>query len=231
VLSAATARALADVAARANDVLHAYDPGYVAAFDDVRGTERIVRNVDPWAVVPPDGAYLIVADRSGARGYSRDGRLSFADGRLQTAGGDDVLGYAAGGDGMLRSLRADPIDVALGRTTDAHVESDGSVVYTRTVVEPRSMQRTIQRVVVGTIALARFPAGTNPRTEERPQPHLGRPNTDGFGPLGTHARGLGTFDVDRGLAKLQEAYLALRALQAAQLARSKLDAGAMDLVK
>lgn len=231
MLNAATARALADVAARANDVLHAYDPGYVPAFDDVRGAERIVRNLDPFGVVPPDQAYFVIADRSGTRSYSRDGRLSFADGRLRTAGGDDVLGYATGGDRTVRPLRADPIDVALGRTTDAHVEPDGSVVYTRTVVEPRSMQRTVQRVVVGTIALARFPAGTNPRAGERPQPYLGRPNADGFGLLGTHERGLGAFDVDRGLAKLQEAYLALRALEAAQLARSKLDAGAMDLVK
>ena len=230
MLNAATARALADIAARANDVLHAYDPGYVAQFGDASVPERVLRAGDPLAVVPPSDAYFIVTDASGERRYTRDGRFRLSEGRLQNAEGD-VLGYAPGADGAPpRTLGVDAVDAALGRPTDVRVDPDGSVEYSRGVTDPRTMQRVTQRVVVGTIALARFPAGTNP-LRSAVAPHVGRPGATGFGMLATKARSIGSLDVNLGLAKLQEAYLTFHALQAAQKARGELDVGAMGLVK
>jgi len=231
VLNAATARALADIAARANDVLHAYDPGYIPQFGDAGVRERVVRDDDPLAVVAPEGDYFVVAGASGERRYSRDGRLRFTDGRLQNSEGD-VLGFPPGAQqgSFPQQLRADPVDAALGRPIDVRVEADGGITYTRTVTDPRTMQRVAQRVDVGTIALARFPAGTNP-LRAAVAPHVGRPGTAGFGRLVSSARALGSIDVNLGIAKLQEAYLAFHALQAAQRARGELDTGAMGLVK
>lgn len=231
MLNAATARALADVAARANDVLHAYDPSYEPNFPEARAARRVVRADDALAVAPPDDSSFVVGGPAGERRYSRDGRLKFSEGRLHNADGD-VLGFAPGAarNAVPQPLRADAIDVALGRTIDLRVEPDGTVAYNRTVTDPRTMQRATQRVVVGTIALARFPAGSNPARAQT-APHLGRPAEAGFGALATRARALGPVDINLGLAKLQEAYLALDALQGAQKARSDLDAGAMNLVK
>ncbi len=231
MLNAATARALADVAARAGDVLHAYDPGYSAQFGDSAGNERVVRERDPLAVAAPPGDYFIVSSPDGERRYTRDGRMRFADGGLQNAEGD-VLGFAPDGrEGAVpQPLRADPVDAALGRAHDVRIEPDGSVVYTRTAIDPRTMQRGTQRVVVGTLALARFPAGTNP-ARAQVAPHVGVPGEAGFAALATGARGLGPVDINLGIAKLQEAYLAFDALRAAQKARLQLDKGAMDLVK
>lgn len=231
MLNAATARALADVAARAGDVLHAYDPGYTARFGDAAVRDRIVPDGDPLAVAAPDGDYFIVAGSTGERRYSRDGRMFFADGRLQNAQGD-VLGFPSGArSGELpQPLRADSVDAALGRPIDVRVEAGGTVAYSRTTIDPRTMLRGTQRVVIGTVALARFPAGTNP-LRAAVAPYVGVPGEDGFGTLATRSRGLGSVDINLGLAKLQEAYLAFDALQAAQRARSELDKGAMDLVK
>lgn len=231
MLNAATARALADVAARASDVLHAYDPAYEPNFPEARAARRIVRDADALAVALPDDSSLVVAGPGGERRYSRDGKLAFSEGRLRNADGD-ILGFAPGAakGAVPQALLADPVDAALGRTLDARVEPDGTVVYVRKVTDPRTMQSQTQRVVVGTIALARFPAGSNPGRSPA-APLVGRPSDPGFGALSPGARALGRLDITLGLAKLQEAYLALDALQGAQKARSDLDAGAMNLVK
>jgi flagellar basal body rod protein FlgG len=228
MLTAATARALADIAARASDVLHAYDPSYVPLFGDALTKGAVLGDADPLAVVAPDGDYFIVDDPSGKRRYTRDGAFRFVDGRLRNEEGD-VLGFPPHGT-VPQALCGDPVDVALGRPLDVRIEADGSVTYTRSVTDPRTMQRVAQRVVIGTLALARFPAGTNP-LHSTVNPHLGRPGSPGFGTLTTRARAIGSVDMNLGLAKLQEAYLAFNALQAAEKARRGLDRGAMDLVK
>lgn len=240
MIDPALARAVSEVAARAADVLHAYDPAYVAAFGDVRAAQRTVRGGDPLAAAAPDGTFFVVA-ADGTRRYVRDGAFALVDGRLRTRAGADVLGYPPGAaPGALPvPLAADAVDVALGRPVVAKIEPDGTVAYTRGVVDPRTMQRAEQRVVLGTVTLARLPAGTEMRRDatggyQPPDgvvPHLGRPAEGGFGTLRTQVRGLGGVDLDRGLAKLQDAYLALHALRAAQKARLGLDRGAMDLVK
>lgn len=240
MLTAATARALADVAARVQDVLHAYDPGYLPLFDDARTAQRVVRSEDPLATAAPEGAYFAVQNARGERAFIRDGAFTLVDGRLQTRSGEAVLGFPAGAKNAVPvPLNADSIDVALGRTADARIEPDGTVAYSRTTIDPRTAARSRQRVVIGTLALARFPAGTNPKRLDAERfaapagtaPYLGRPRADGFGSLLTGARGLGSIDIDLGLAKLQEAYLAFDALQAATIAQRGLDRGAMELVK
>jgi hypothetical protein len=230
VLNAATARALATIAARADDILHAYDPGYRSQFGDAGVPERVFRAADPLSVVPPPDAYFLVADASGEQRYTRDGRLYLSEGRLRNAEGN-VLGYTAGADGSIpETLSVDSVDAALERAIDLRVDPDGSIGYDRNVTDPRTMQRVTQRVSVGTIALARFPAGTNP-LRATVAPHVGKPGSAGFGMLETRARSIGSLDVNLGLAKLQEAYLTFHALEAAQKARGELDVGAMGLVK
>jgi hypothetical protein len=231
MLNAATARALADLAARANDILHAYDPEYVPAFNDTRGAQHSLPNEDPLAVTVPNGAYFVVGV-GGERRYTRDGRFEVRDGALQTKDGADVLGYLRDGrEALPQPIRIDSVDAALGRAGDLHIEADGTIAYSRSVIDPRTMQRISQRVVVGTLALARFPAGTDARRTGEITPYLGRPAQEGFGSLRARARALGATDINLGIAKLQEAYLTLRALGAVQEARGELDAGAMDLVK
>jgi hypothetical protein len=132
-----------------------------------------------------------------------------------------------------------PSDYALGRCGDIRIESDGTVSYTRPTVDPRTTVRGVERVTVGKVALARFPAGTMPvRLDDRhvgaPQgiaPHLGTPADGTFSGLATYSRDIGAVDVDASLVKLSEAYRALSALAAANKARGGADQTAMDLLK
>jgi hypothetical protein len=152
-----------------------------------------------------------------------------------------VLGFA-GGDA--RGALATPLtlptnDVALGRCADVRIESDGTVSYTRSTIDPRTTERLVERVTAGKIALARFPAGTQPiRLDERqvgaPQgipPHLGTPADGTFAGLATYARDTGSVDIDTSLDKLSDAYRAFSALAAANKARGATEQSAMDLLK
>jgi flagellar basal body rod protein FlgG len=241
MISAATADALNRIAARAQDVARAYTAGGFAARNDVNAPRAPEFASDPLSVAAPLNAYFVTEASNGMRSLTRDGGFTLERGTLRGSDGSPILGYP-GGDarGTLPvPLTLPAKDVALGRCADIRVESDGTVSYTRSTIDPRTTERSVERVTAGRIALARFPAGTQPvRLDERhvgaPQgipPHLGTPADGTFAGLATYARDTGAVDVDTSLAKLSEAYRAFSALAAANKARGGTDQTAMDLLK
>jgi hypothetical protein len=237
MIAAATADALTRVEMRAQDVFHAFESGFEP--EDARVAQRGTNSVaalDPLSVVAPDGAYFARSDSTGTT-YSRDGRFVFDDGTLRGHDGAPILGYTE--NGTLGPLRADPVDVALGRHRNARLDRDGTLSYERSSLDPRSGERRFERVVIGRVALARFPAGTQPLRRDAlhvlaprgVKASLGRPGEAGFGGLTLFARDLGRLDPVAGLMRLQEAYLSLEALRAAGQVRAGLDREAMNLVK
>jgi flagellar basal body rod protein FlgG len=237
-LSSSLSVALDRIAERVADVRRAYTPGAVPAHDDVAtASATSTFTLDPLAVAPPEGAYFVV-DEQGRRVYSRDGSLSLRDGALVDSGGRPICGVTSRDTG-LHELRVDPVDEALGRVSDAAIQKDGTLVYRRATVDPRSGNREAQRVVVGRIALARFPAGT--RLESSDGSHMvppdgtsaqiGLPSDGKFGALAPMQRERSRVDVDESLARLTDAYLAFQALQAAEAAKGHLGKTAMDLLK
>ena len=241
MIAAATAEALGRIAARAQDVARAYTAGGFANSHDVNAPRAPEYATDPLSVAAPPNAYFVTAGANGSRSFTRDGGFTLDGATLRGADGSAVLGYP-GGDarGTLPvPLTLPANDVALGRCTNVRVESDGTLSYTRDSIDPRTAERGVERITAGRIALARFPAGTQPvRLDERhvgaPQgipPHLGTPADGTFSGLATYARDTGTIDVDTSLAKLSEAYRAFSALAAANKARGGTDQTAMDLLK
>ena len=85
-----------------------------------------------------------------------------------------------------------------------HLEDDGVLAYTRASIDPRTRERSVERVVVGRVALARFPAGGNPQRLDATHfgavagvvPHVGVPADGGFAALATRARDVGNVDID-----------------------------------
>jgi flagellar basal body rod protein FlgG len=241
MISPATADALNRIAARAQDVMRAYTAGGFPANTDV-GTARSPQYAsDPLSVAAPPNAYFVTQSPTGVRTYTRDGGFAVVRGELRTAEGLAVLGYPAGD---ARGALAVPLtlpaaDVALGRCANVRIESDGMLSYTRTTIDPRTTERSVERVTAGKIALARFPAGTQPiRLDERhvgaPQgiaAHFGTPADGTFAGIATYARDTGSVDIDTSLDKLSEAYRAFSALAAANRARGGTDQTAMDLLK
>lgn len=242
MLGNATIDALNRIAARAQDVLSAYAPGAVPLANDVARSENAPRYAaDPLSVAAPPNAYFVVDDTHRGRAFTRDGAFVLERGVLTTKDGAAVLGFA-GGDArgaIPAPLRLAPTDVALARFSDVRVESDGTVSYARIAIDPRTAEKTVERVAVGKVALARFPAGTVPTRLDAQHvsapagmvPHLGTPADGAFAGLATYARDGGAVDLDAGLQKLSEAYIAFSALHAAQKARGGTDKVAMDLVK
>jgi hypothetical protein len=234
----AIADALGRIEQQAQDVFGGFEPGFEPA--DAR-TKRhgaaSAPSLDPLSVVAPDGSYFVSENGSGL-GFSRDGSFAFDDGTLRARDGAPVLGYGA--DAKKPSpLRADPLDVALGRVANPRIARDGTLSYERSSLDPRTGERRFERVAVGRIALARFPAGTQPVRRDAVHvvaprgvaASLGRAGESGSGFLTPFARDLGGVDMAAGLDRLQEAYLAFEALRTAGLARAGLERGAMDLVK
>jgi flagellar basal body rod protein FlgG len=230
-LSSSLSVALDRIAERVADVRRAYTPGAVPAHDDVAtASATSTFTFDPLAVAPPEGTYFVV--------YSRDGSLSLRDGALVDSGGRPICGVTSR-DTALHELRVDPVDEALGRVSDAAIQKDGTLVYRRATVDPRSGNREAQRIVVGRIALARFPAGT--RLESSDGSHMvppdgtsaqfGLPSDGKFGALAPMQRERSRVDVDESLARLTDAYFAFEALQAAEAAKGHLGKTAMDLLK
>jgi flagellar basal body rod protein FlgG len=222
-------------------VARAYTAGGFATSNDVNAARPPAYADDALSVAAPPNAYFVTESSSGVRSFTRDGGFALERGTLRAVDGAAILGYP-GGDarGSLPvPLTLPPNDVALGRCTNVRVESDGMVSYTRSTIDPRSTERSVERVTAGRIALARFPAGTQPiRLDERrvgaPQgipPHLGTPADGSFAGLATYARDTGTVDIDTSLAKLSEAYRAFSALAAANKARGGTEKTAMDLLK
>jgi len=241
MLGAATLDALDRIASRANDLREAYRAGSIPAHSDVRGPNLVAPSTDPMNVAAPPGAWFAVRDAAGQRAYTRDGRLQIDGGVLRTVSGDEILGYP-GGDArgaVPVPLRVPAADGALGRTADARVEPDGTVAYTRAAIDPRTGERSVERVTLGTLALARFPAGSAPRRIDATHvaapagvvPHLGTPGDGTFPPVAPSTRDVGALDLDTGLERLAEAYRAFEALRAANHARGETERAVLDLVK
>lgn len=238
LISGATARALEDISVRERDVLEAYAPGAIPQRGDVAKPAALQQVSDPLSVAPPDGSYFVTSDDRGRMLFTRDGSFSLHDGTLVDVQGRPMLGYARDGS-PLEPLRADPVDVALGFARTARIEADGTVTYERSTVDPRSGRRELQRQVLGRLALARFAPGTklpavDPQHVAAPLgvvPHIGRAGDGNFGTVTPFARESSGVDVDAGLQRLQEAYLALDAIRAAGKAQRGVEKTTMDLLK
>ena len=241
MIDPAPADALARIAARTQDLREAYQPGAQPRFGDVRAPERTMPSADPLSVALPEDAWLVVHEADGTRAYSREGALRVDDGTLRTGAGAPALGYPGGSarGALPVPLRLPDADRALCRTTDAHLEPDGTFVYTRLAVDPRTGAQERERVVLGRIALARFPAGTQPLRREGTQvaappgvsPHLGTPGDGTFGALVPHRRDAGSVDLLAGVDRLNEAYRAFEALGAVVRTRAGMQKTTLDLVK
>ncbi len=238
-LNAPLSAALDRIAERAADVRRAFTPGASPMHDDVAAPSSSSSfTLDPLCVVAPEGAYFVTADSNGSTAYTRDGAFAIRDGRLVDAAGRRLLGTSEPG-GRQRELRVDAVDAALGRVDGARVAADGTFEYRRTTVDPRSGMRESQRVVVGRLVLARFPAGTRLDASDGSHaaapagvsPEIGRPADGSFAPLLPMQRERSRVELDESLARLKEAYVAFEAIQAAQAARARLGKTAMDLLK
>jgi hypothetical protein len=229
------------IASRAQDLSELYRPGAVPRNGDVRTAPAIVPSSDPLSVAAPPGAWFVTRTADGTRAYTRDGALRIDDGVLRSAGGADVLGYP-GGDArgaVPVPLRLPDADRALGRCDDVRVEGDGTLAYTRTTIDPRSGERGVERIAIGRVALARFPAGTQPAQLDATRAaaphgvvaHLGTPADGMFPGLATFSRDAGALDVDTGVERLNEAYRAFQAMGAALRSRASMDKTTLDLVK
>jgi flagellar basal body rod protein FlgG len=239
MLEPASLDALKRIADRASDVLAAFAPGATPRYGDVSRSLAPLPNADPLSVAAPPGAWFLTLDERGARSYTRAGGFHIgSDGTLQTVDGARVLGTPPAG-GALGPLRVPEPDRTLGRGNDIRLDDDGVLAYTRASIDPRTRERTQERAIVGRIALARFPAGGNPQRLDATHfgavagvvPHVGAPADGGFAALATHARDAGNVDIDLGLQRLTEAYVAFSALQAAHKAQFAGNKAVMDLLK
>jgi hypothetical protein len=228
LISDSTARALENVAARERDVLRTLPAQDSAA--------------DPFAAhipceAPPD-AYFITRDESGRRLFMRCSALYLKGANLTDGNGRPLMGYAVH-DGPLQPLRTDAVDASLGLAQNVRVDSDGTVTYDRSAIEPSTGARALQHLTIGRLALARFPAGTRLGGADDSYapapagiaPHVGVPGDGGFPPLQSPLQSSGDGGLDSGLARLQEAYLALDALRAAGAAQGSVQKTVMDLLK
>lgn len=238
LISNAMMRALDDIAVRERDVLQAYAPGAVPERGDVAKPATSVPALDPLSIAPPVDAFFMTRDDAGRQLFTRDGSFAIEDGALVDAQGRAILGYPRRGD-PLTPLRADPVDTALGFTASARVEADGNVVYQRTTIDPRTGQRELQLAHIGQIALARFAPGTKLQAVDAQHfaaplgtvPYTGLAGDGSFGAMTPNARERSGIDIDLGLQRLQEAYLALDAIRAAGKAQGGIEKTAMDLLK
>lgn len=239
MIDSALAAALDRIESRDVDARNAYRAGAFALNADVARPSATRPSADPLSVALPEGAYVLTPDAQGKIGYSRDGAFHLQHGELQCADGRPVLGFTLGNRTQLVPLRLDPYDSALGRISNARVDPDGTFNYMRSAVDPRSGRKRTERVVVGRIALGRFPAATQPTridaTHVAPpagvNARIGVPADGSFAALRTGARDAGPLDVMAGLAKMQEAYVHFEALRSADHGRSETEKIAMDLLK
>jgi flagellar basal body rod protein FlgG len=237
VISEPSAAALRRIAERAADLRHAYQAGFETAGAGSPRNATFARTVDPMSAVAPPDCWFAFSSDAGVR-YGRDGRFALVDGALRASDGSAVLGYAPGSPALVE-LRAGRVDVALHRVADARVDADGSVTYARAALDPRTGERRVERVEVGRIALARFPAGTEAQRADAShvvappgvKARYGKPGDGDFPALRPFARDLGAVDPESGVRRLQEAYLSFEALQAAERQRRGFDRVAGDLVK
>jgi hypothetical protein len=233
------ANAIENVDRRAEDLRMVFIGGAQPNFSDALRPERAELTNDPLSVALPSDAYFVAGD--GARpAYTRDGALAVRDGVLESSDGTPVLGFVEGdASGVPRVLEIEKNDVLLGRAQDIRVEPDGVFGYARSVFDPKTGQSSVERVVVGRVALARFPAGTrleriNATHVHAPTstiPFVGSPNDGSFLPIETQRRALGRLDADVAVSRLQDAYLAMRALGTIERSQNAFARGAFDLLK
>jgi flagellar basal body rod protein FlgG len=235
-LNASMSAALDRITERAADVRRAFTPGAVPQYDDVATPgESSDFTLDPLAVSAPEGTYFVISDARGNLAYTRDGAFAVRGGELVDGSGRPVCGVRVEGESP-SGLCADPVDESLGRIRDARIERDGSFVYRRETIDPRTGLRESQRVVVGRVVLARFPAGTRLVGDDMQSPpgltpKVGLPADADFAPVVPMRRERSRVDVDESLVRLKEAYIHFDALAAAEAAKSHLGKSAMDLVK
>ena len=238
-MNAGIANAIEDVERRADDLRIVFTGGAQPNFADALRPERAELTASPLSVVLPPEAFLLAGDSSHPS-YTRDGGLEVRDGVLASSDGTPVLGFVDGdASGVPRALSMDKNDALLGRAQDVRVEPDGVFGYARNVIDPDSGESHVERVVVGRLALARFPAGTRfervDATHVRPPaqvvPFVGSPNDGNFLSIETQRRALGRLDPDVAVSRLQDAYLAMRALGALERSQNAFARGACDLVK
>jgi len=107
------------------------------------------------------------------------------------------------------------------------------------VIDPRTGARERERVAVGRVALARFPAATKLHAVDAshvaPPPGTvaltGRPGDGSFGFVSPMRREESRIDFNRSLDRLEEAYVMFDALQAVHKAQGSTNKTAMDLLK
>jgi hypothetical protein len=240
MIDGALGDALERIESRAQDVRQAYQSGFEPRNGDVGigGTRQAVPSMDPLTVAAPAGCYFVVDGVGGTPRYSHDGAFSLRDGVLNASDGTPVLGFSGQG-AKLDNLRINAVDIALGNVADVRVESNGGVWYTRAVVDPRTGLQRNESVVVGRVALARFPAGTLPfrldathvSAPRGVSPHVGEPGDGNFPMLLTHVRDIGGVSIFTGLQRLEEAYLSFEALRAAGVADDGVAKTTMGLLK
>ncbi len=239
MVNAATQDALERIAQRAADVQGAFTPGAIPQFGDVETASPAARPaLDPLSVAAPPDAYFVTTDERGRTVYTRDGGFTSHNGTLVGGNGRAMLGYTTR-NGAASELRVDPVDEALGRVQDLRIEADGTLAYDRTVIDPRSGARERERVAVGQVALARFPAATKLSAVDANHfippsgtlPHLGRAGDGNFPGVTPMHREESRIDFDRSLNRLEEAYIAFDALQAVHKAQGNAGKTAMDLLK
>ncbi|GAC1415036.1 MAG: hypothetical protein NVSMB5_03750 [Candidatus Velthaea sp.] len=242
MIAGPTLDALARIQARAQDAMQAYRAGSTPSKADVPIADRAPEySSDPLSVAAPSGTYFAVRDRTGSQAFTRDGSFTIGGRALLGADGRAILGYPAGSarGGVPAPLELPAADAALGRCGDVRIESDGTLAYTRISIDPRTQERSVERIAAGTIVLAKFPAGTQPirldATTVGAPPgipaHLGTPADGTFAGLATYSRDTGGVDIDASLDRLSEAYLAFSALHAANKARGGVEKTTLDLVK
>lgn len=239
MIDRSTSAGLEKIASRERDAAHAYKPGFVPESSDVARPSRPVAVQDPLSVAAPQSAYFLGIDAGGKVAFSREGAFEITKGELRGSDGRPVLGFALDDRSALAPLRIDPYDAALGRVSDARVDADGTFGYTRTSIDPRTGARRSERVVVGRVAIARFPAGTQPARVDAAhvvppagvKAQIGVPGDGSFPALAPHSRDLGSVDIIASLEKMKEAYDAFEAQRAAYHARGDVEKTTMDLVK
>ncbi|MHB8463161.1 MAG: hypothetical protein ACYDA1_10995 [Vulcanimicrobiaceae bacterium] len=231
------ASSLSRIASRESDLRAAYTPGAVPQNTDVFRPAREERTLDATSASAPVGTYFVRRAEDGQRAYSQDGKITLRGDQLVDAGGYAVLGTVPGTTDCV-ALRVDPVDAALGRVQNLRIDENGDVRYDRDVVEPRTGERVQHAKLVGRVALARFPAGTVLRPSDANHgtapsgvlPHLGSAGDHNFAPLAVGQQRSSSIDIDRGLERLQDAYLALDALQAAHKASGSITKTTMGLI-
>lgn len=239
-----------------DDLQNSFTSGFIPADPQIRSAHaRTAPSLNPLSAVAPDEAFFVGTDVHGRRFYSRNGDFRLAEGRLQTENGSTVMGYAPGGTTLV-PLQIDPKDVALGRAASAQIETDGSLTYTRPLINGKTGEKQSERVVVGRVALARFAAGTDvPRLIQSQQaaypvgsdsdskdgvhftapaglaPTIGKPNELGFRPLQTHRVDRGNLNMALAVKKLSDEYMEYAAFKTAGDAKGKNESEVLALLK